>query len=234
MANTIGGFCMRDYQQCSLEAMQDSQKPQLPPPIVTSRPRISASRPQDFRPVEVPLHQPGVHLGTPTYGLSHSTHLVQPTSGILSHVPDHRARPDNSISPECEQMGIDTNFGSFGGRPANSVADCTWDFFGCTRRKGRWPANKPCCQARFNACCDHVMGTPSQSLGSPSSSNLGQGSSGGYGPIQQVETTPTTTTTTITTTTPTTTTTTTTTRKPTFATPSQRPGFDRDGNPVRM
>ena len=37
------------------------------------------------------------------------------------------------------------------------LADCTWDFFGCTNRNGDWPSNKPCCQARFDACCMKVM-----------------------------------------------------------------------------
>ena len=38
------------------------------------------------------------------------------------------------------------------------LADCTWDFFTCTRRYGKWPSNKPCCQARFDDCCMFVMG----------------------------------------------------------------------------
>ena len=37
-------------------------------------------------------------------------------------------------------------------------ADCTWDFFTCTRRYGKWPDNKPCCQQRFDDCCMFVMG----------------------------------------------------------------------------
>jgi hypothetical protein len=40
----------------------------------------------------------------------------------------------------------------------SSAADCTWDFFTCTRRYGTWPSNKPCCQARFDGCCKFVMG----------------------------------------------------------------------------
>jgi len=39
-----------------------------------------------------------------------------------------------------------------------ALADCTWDFFGCTNRAGQWPSNKVCCQARFDACCMKIMG----------------------------------------------------------------------------
>ena len=49
-------------------------------------------------------------------------------------------------------------FYGFSGRPAKSVADCSWDFFGCTKRLGSWPKNKKCCQQRFDDCCMIVMG----------------------------------------------------------------------------
>ena len=49
-------------------------------------------------------------------------------------------------------------FYGFSGRPAKSVADCSWDFFGCTKRLGYWPKNKKCCQERFDDCCMIVMG----------------------------------------------------------------------------
>ena len=49
-------------------------------------------------------------------------------------------------------------FYGFSGKPAKSVADCSWDFFGCTKRLGYWPKNKKCCQERFDDCCMIVMG----------------------------------------------------------------------------
>ena len=49
-------------------------------------------------------------------------------------------------------------FYGFSGRPAKSVADCSWDFFGCTKKLGYWPKNKKCCQERFDDCCMIVMG----------------------------------------------------------------------------
>ena len=49
-------------------------------------------------------------------------------------------------------------FYGFSGRPAKSIADCSWDFFGCTKKLGYWPKNKKCCQERFDTCCMVVMG----------------------------------------------------------------------------
>ncbi|TRY77381.1 hypothetical protein TCAL_07911, partial [Tigriopus californicus] len=229
-------YCMRDYQKCSLSAMP--QKSTSSPRPTTRLPNVPPrrARPSQIhsnpRPIEPALRSPGGFILGPSHGLSHSPPpYIDPSTGILIHSPQFRTPVVPNLGPECQQMGITADFGSFGGRPAQSVADCTWDFFGCTRRRGVWPANKPCCQARFDACCSHVMGTPngpshSQSTSRPSS--IGQGSNnGGYPPIQEVHTT---------TRQPTTTTPrpTTTTRTTTVASTSQRPGFDRDGNPVRM
>ena len=37
------------------------------------------------------------------------------------------------------------------------LADCTWDYFSCTNRYGRYPDNKLCCDMRFKQCCMVVM-----------------------------------------------------------------------------
>ena len=36
-------------------------------------------------------------------------------------------------------------------------ADCSWDYFTCTKRYGRWPMNKRCCNKRFDMCCKMMM-----------------------------------------------------------------------------
>ena len=123
------------------------------------------------------------------------------------------------------------------------TADCTWDYFGCTRRSGRWPANKPCCQQRFDGCCMYVMGKkngnnssnrPANQGSHTQSSSLGQGNGGGYGPAQsQVVVTNTPAATTPRPTTTTTRRTTTTTRRPVPAGPN-RPGYDQNGKPVQL
>ena len=38
-----------------------------------------------------------------------------------------------------------------------NLADCTWDYFTCTKRYGTWPFNKRCCNKRFDMCCKMVM-----------------------------------------------------------------------------
>ncbi len=60
-------------------------------------------------------------------------------------------------------------------------ADCSWDFFSCTRRYGTWPANKPCCQARFDACCMYVMGKKKKPV---TTTEKPQEPSGSYQPQQ--------------------------------------------------
>ena len=37
------------------------------------------------------------------------------------------------------------------------LADCTWDYFTCTKRYGSWPFNKRCCNKRFDMCCKMMM-----------------------------------------------------------------------------
>lgn len=37
------------------------------------------------------------------------------------------------------------------------LADCTWDYFTCTKRYGTWPFNKRCCNKRFDMCCKMMM-----------------------------------------------------------------------------
>ena len=63
-----------------------------------------------------------------------------------------------SNSADCSKLGMSMKFYGFSGRPATSVADCSWDFFGCTKKLGYWPKNKKCCQERFDTCCMVVMG----------------------------------------------------------------------------
>lgn len=60
------------------------------------------------------------------------------------------------VTSDCGKIPL--KFYSFSGRPATSIADCSWDFFGCTKRIGKWPSNKKCCKQRFDACCMVVMG----------------------------------------------------------------------------
>ena len=75
----------------------------------------------------------------------------------------------------CEDFKAPKKFFSFGGKkPARNVADCSWDYFGCTNNYGKWPDNKFCCDMRFKACCMEVMG-PQTTTHRPS---------GGYGPQQ--------------------------------------------------
>ena len=75
------------------------------------------------------------------------SHYFLPTSFVLSEE-----------TSECTSLGLPSTFRSFSGRMAKNTADCTWDFFTCTRRYGKWPDNKPCCQQRFDDCCMFVMG----------------------------------------------------------------------------
>ena len=41
--------------------------------------------------------------------------------------------------------------------PSLLTADCTWDYFSCTNKYGRYPDNKLCCDMRFKQCCMLVM-----------------------------------------------------------------------------
>ena len=42
-------------------------------------------------------------------------------------------------------------------------ADCSWDFFSCTKSLSNWPANKACCTHRFNLCYAEVKPSMSTS-----------------------------------------------------------------------
>ncbi len=40
------------------------------------------------------------------------------------------------------------------------TADCSWDYFTCTSKQGKWPANRDCCMMRYKQCCMLVMYPP--------------------------------------------------------------------------
>ena len=63
------------------------------------------------------------------------------------------------ISSDCSRFPgiLSPEFYGFSGKPAISVADCGWDWFGCTKKAGSWPKNEKCCKKRFDMCCLAVM-----------------------------------------------------------------------------
>jgi len=67
-------------------------------------------------------------------------------------------RRDDSVFEECIALNLPDEFFSFNGNPPNNIADCSWDFFGCTKKFGKWPDNKVCCEDRFSQCSMLVMG----------------------------------------------------------------------------
>jgi len=56
-------------------------------------------------------------------------------------------------APRCNAICYSPpTFGSFNGRPAQTLNDCTWDFFSCTHQN-----DSSCCQNRFDMCCKCIM-----------------------------------------------------------------------------
>ena len=51
-------------------------------------------------------------------------------------------------------------------------ADCSWDFFSCTKSLGTWPANKACCTHRFNLCYAEVKPSTSGVLNGAESNSV--------------------------------------------------------------
>jgi len=77
-----------------------------------------------------------------------------------SQVSTNGAQPrrDDSVFEECLALNLPNQFHSFSGQAATNIADCSWDFFGCTKKYGKWPENKACCEDRFSECSMLVMG----------------------------------------------------------------------------
>jgi len=77
-----------------------------------------------------------------------------------SQVSTNGAQPrrDDSVFEECLALNLPNQFHSFSGQSATNIADCSWDFFGCTKKYGKWPENKACCEDRFSQCSMLVMG----------------------------------------------------------------------------
>merc|ERR1711892_1072485 len=67
-------------------------------------------------------------------------------------------RRDDSVFEECLALNLPKEFYSFSGQTPTNIADCSWDFFGCTKKFGKWPENKACCEDRFSQCSMLVMG----------------------------------------------------------------------------
>jgi len=72
-------------------------------------------------------------------------------------------RRDDSVFEECLALNLPKEFYSFSGQTPTNIADCSWDFFGCTKKFGKWPENKACCEDRFSQCSMLVMGMVRQS-----------------------------------------------------------------------
>lgn len=54
-----------------------------------------------------------------------------------------------------EECSMPSSFGSFSGRPAQSINDCFWDFAQCSQQEDLY-----CCQTRFDQCCIQIMTMP--------------------------------------------------------------------------
>lgn len=74
----------------------------------------------------------------------------------------------NGDGGECDTT---SNFGSFNGKPATTIADCIWDSFSCQGPNPNAVTREQatCCAQRFDNCCMYVMNpeTFSDSLSDP-------------------------------------------------------------------
>jgi len=109
------------------------------------------------------------HTSKINVGTSPSTKLfvkITTESPEVSQTNNNGAQPrrDDSLFEECLALDLPEEFYSFSGQTPTNIADCSWDFFGCTKKFGTWPNNKACCEDRFSQCSMLVMGkgTPSQ------------------------------------------------------------------------
>ena len=66
----------------------------------------------------------------------------------------------NCESSDCSKLfeTLSPGFLGFSGSPAITIADCSWDWFRCTKTTGYWPDNKKCCKKRFDTCYTTMIG----------------------------------------------------------------------------
>ena len=119
-------------------------------------PQSPAPRPVITTDTNIPPSQGNVNVN-----VNVNVHLPVTEPGRSNLEPkEARPRKDDGLYEDCAALKMPAEFSSFSGRPASNVADCSWDFFGCTEKYGVWPTNKRCCEERFAQCSVEVQPQP--------------------------------------------------------------------------